>query len=140
MIELRDGNPTMQLTVLANSAVYWSTGALEMRALPSPGLPLPELMELGLHRLHSGLDVVPAVPRGLVMNRVHLVNVRHVNGVNLVHRRPLLPGRRGGGRGRRGARDRVELVMPVDAAGVNRVLDVRVPDLGLILELEPPAD
>lgn len=111
-----------------------------MRALSSPRLPLPELMELCLHRLHPGLDVVPAVPSRLVMNSVHLMDVRHVYRVDLMHRRPFLPRRRRGGRGRRRTRDRVELVMVVDAAGVHRVRDVRVSDLGLVLEFEPTAD
>lgn len=105
-----------------------------MGALPSPRLPLPELMELGLHRLHPGLDVVPAVPRRLMMGRVHLL-------VDLVHGRPLLPGRGRGGGGGRGARDRVELVMPVHAARVHgRGLRVMMPDFRLVLELEPAAD
>lgn len=97
-------------------------------------------MKLGLHRLHPGFDVVPAVPRRLMMNRVHLMNVRHVNGVYLVHRRPLLSGRRRSGRRGGRARDGIELVVSVHAARVHGVRDVRVGDLGLILELEPPAD
>lgn len=111
-----------------------------MRALSSPRLPLSKLMELGLHRLHSSLDVVPAVPRRLMMNRMHLVNVWHVNSVNLMHRWPLFPGRGGGGcRGRR-TRDRIELVMSIDAASVHGILDVRVLDFRLILKLQPSAN
>lgn len=118
-----------------------SACALEMSALPSPRLPLPELMELCLHRLDSSLDVVPGVPRRLMMDSVDLVYMRHVYRVNLMNRRPFLPGRgRGGGRGRR-ARDRVELVVPVHAARVDRVLQMSMDDLPLlVLELEPPAD
>lgn len=110
-----------------------------MRALSPPRLSLPKLMELGLHRLDPSLDVVPAVPRRLMMHRVHLVNVWHVNGVNLVHWWSLLPGWGGSGRGGWRARDRIELVVSVHAAGVDGVLYVGVPDFRLILKLQPPA-
>lgn len=94
-------------------------------------------MKFRLHRLYSGLYVLPAVPRRLMMYRVHLMDVGNVNGVDLMHRRSLLPRGRRGRRGRRRARHRIELVMAVDAAGVHGVLYVRMTHLGLILKLEP---
>lgn len=113
------------------------TRAFQVRALLPPRLSLPKLMELLLHRLHSGLYVFPAVSRRLMMYRVHLMNVGNVNGVDLMHRRSLLPRGRRGRRGCRGARHRIELVMAVDAAGVHGVLYVRMTHLGLVLKLEP---
>lgn len=109
-----------------------------MRALLSSSLPLSELMELGLHGLHPGLDVVPGVPRGLMMDRVHLVNVRHVDGVYLMNGRSLLS-RRSGGRGRCGRTGgRIELVVSIDATGINGILQVA--DLRLVLKFEPPTN
>lgn len=94
-------------------------------------------MKLRLHRLHSGLNVFSAVPRRLMMYRVRLMDVGNVNGVDLMHRRSLLPRRRRGRCWRRRTRHWIELVMAVDAAGVHGVLYVRMTHLGLVLKLEP---
>lgn len=94
-------------------------------------------MEFRLHRLYSGLYVLSAVPRRLLMYRVHLMNVGNVDRVDLMHRRSLFSRRRRGRCGCRRARHRIELVVAVNAAGVHSVLYVRVSHLGLILILEP---
>lgn len=110
-----------------------------MSALPAPGLTLPELMELGFHRLHSGLDVIPRVPSRLMMHRVNLMDMRDVHRVDLMNGRSLLPGGRGRRSGRGRAGDRIELVVTVDASGVDRVRDVGVAyvarELRLVLQL-----
>ena len=124
------GSHSMMRRVSGTVLFSRSTSALQMSALPSPRLPLSKLMELGLHRLHPRLDVVPAVPRRLVMKLV----------VDLVDGRPLLPGRGGGGGGGGRAGDGVELVVAVHAAGVHR-RGLAVAGFGrLILKLEPAAD
>lgn len=95
-------------------------------------------MEFGLHGLHSGLDIIPAVSRWLMMNRVHLMNMRHMDGVYLMNRRSFLSSR-SGGRGRcRRTGGRIELVVSIYATSIYGILQVA--DLRLVLKLQPPTN
>ena len=109
-----------------------------MNTLFSSGLPLSKLMEFSLHRLDSGLDVVPRVPWWLMMNSLSLMYLWHVYCVHLMNWRLLFSCRCGSRRGRRSAGNWIKLIVPVDTPSVDRVLDVSMGDFGtLVLKLQP---